>query len=83
MKYMVLAGFALIAVAQAPAPAAAFFVPELAIESPAVLIAGGCGQFGHRGPLGGCRRGGQASPVCPPGFHLGPQGRRCRPNNRR
>lgn len=48
------------------------------------LVYGGCGPYGHRGPYGGCRPGGQAGGyrhgrACPPGFHLGPYGRRCRP----
>jgi hypothetical protein len=46
---------------------------------------GGCGPYGHRGPWGGCRAGGQwggygMGRACPPGFHLGPYGRRCWPN---
>lgn len=49
------------------------------------LVYGGCGPYGHRGPYGGCRPGGQwggywAGRPCPPGFHLGPYGRRCWPN---
>ena len=44
-----------------------------------VKIAEGCGPGWWRGPRGAChpmannRR-------CPPGYHLGPQGRRCWPN---
>ena len=49
------------------------------------LVYGGCGPYGHRGPYGGCRPGGQwggywRGRPCPPGFHLGPYGRRCWPN---
>jgi hypothetical protein len=49
------------------------------------LVYEGCGPYGHRGPYGGCRAGGQLGgygmgPACPPGFHLGPQGRHCWPN---
>ncbi len=49
------------------------------------LVYGGCGVFGHRGPYGHCRAGGQfsgyrAGRPCPPGFHLGPRGARCWPN---
>ena len=38
-----------------------------------VLVSGGCGPYGHRGPYGGCR------PIfnCPPGWHPGPYGQRC------
>ncbi|MCJ2036606.1 GCG_CRPN prefix-to-repeats domain-containing protein [Methylobacterium sp. J-068] len=50
-----------------------------------IQVYGGCGPYGHRGPYGGCRRGGQwggyvRGRACPPGFHLGPYGRRCWPN---
>ncbi|HLH10935.1 MAG TPA: hypothetical protein VKV77_03525 [Methylovirgula sp.] len=49
------------------------------------LVYGGCGPYGHRGPYGGCRWGGQwggywRGRPCPPGFHLGPYGRHCWPN---
>jgi hypothetical protein len=49
------------------------------------LVFGGCGPYAHRGPYGGCRPGGQwggywRGRPCPPGFHLGPYGRRCWPN---
>jgi hypothetical protein len=52
------------------------------------LVYGGCGPYAHRGPYGGCRPGGQwggywaggISP-CPWGYHLGPYGRHCWPNN--
>ncbi len=47
-----------------------------------VQVYGGCGPYGHRGPYGGCRRGGQAGGyvpgrACPPGWHVGPYGRHC------
>ncbi len=45
------------------------------------LVSGGCGYDGHRTPRGFCAPNGR--PVyraCPPGFHLGPYGRRCFPN---
>ena len=50
-----------------------------------VQVYGGCGPYRHRGPYGGCRAGGQLGGYgrgrpCPPGFHLGPAGARCRPN---
>ena len=50
-----------------------------------ILVYGGCGPFGHRGPYGGCRPGGQAGGyipgrACPRGFHIGRGGRRCWPN---
>ena len=49
-----------------------------------IQVSGGCGPYGHRGPYGRCRPGGQwgggYGRACPPGFHLGPFGRRCRRN---
>ena len=55
------------------------------VERPNILeVYGGCGIYAHRGPYGGCRPGGQAGGyrhyACPPGFHVGPYGRRCWPN---
>ena len=63
-------------------------LPLVGLDAPEaniVQVYGGCGPFGHRGPYGGCRTGGQAGGYvrgrsCPPGFHIGPAGRRCRPN---
>jgi hypothetical protein len=45
----------------------------------------GCGPYGHRGPYGACRRGGQwggyiPGHSCPAGWHIGPDGRHCWPN---
>lgn len=45
-------------------------------------IYNGCGVYGHRGPYGGCRAGGQAGGyipghACPWGWHIGPYGQRC------
>ena len=54
-----------------------------------VLVSGGCGPYGHRGPFGYCQPGGQWGegarpfgwrPVCPPGYHLGPYRHACWPN---
>ena len=70
-------------------PASALPFPALPLpqadENPIIQVYGGCGPFGHRGPYGGCRAGGQAGGYwrgrpCPPGFHLGRGGRRCWPN---
>jgi hypothetical protein len=65
-------------------PAQAAMQPAPVEKSPSavILVYGGCGIYGHRGPYGGCRPGGQAGGYwagrpCPPGFHLGPYGRRC------
>ena len=50
-----------------------------------IQVFGGCGPYGHRGPWGGCRPGGQwggyrPGRSCPRGFHIGPYGQRCWPN---
>jgi len=69
---------------------AAMLAPLVSKDTGVVQVYGGCGVYGHRGPWGGCRPGGQwggyhyggygwARP-CPPGFHLGPYGARCWPN---
>lgn len=75
---------ALIAVGLA-APAAALPVGgPVAARAPITQVFDGCGPYGHRGPLGRCRPGGQAGGyngrACPPGWHIGPYGRRCWPN---
>ena len=59
--------------------------PAPAADPQIIQVFGGCGPYAHRGPWGGCRPGGQwggywAGRACPPGFHLGPYGRRCWPN---
>ncbi|KAF0212768.1 MAG: hypothetical protein FD139_3349 [Methylocystaceae bacterium] len=69
----------------APAYAAMPLAPTETAGAPIVQAYGGCGPYGHRGPYGGCRWGGQwggygVGRACPPGFHLGPYGRRCWPN---
>jgi len=75
---LVAAGLALPAQAGMP-------VAPVETGAPIVQVYGGCGPFGHRGPFGGCRAGGQAGGYrlgrpCPPGFHLGPEGKKCWPN---
>jgi hypothetical protein len=81
-----LAALALMAgLSLAPAQAAMPASPGGLSDSPIVLAYGGCGPYGHRGPYGGCRAGGQYGGYrygrpCPPGFHLGGEGRKCWPN---
>jgi len=72
------------------APAAAWAVsapPAVPAERDGHLIKvyEGCGPYGHRGPYGYCRHGGQwggyiPGRSCPPGYHIGPYGRHCVPN---
>ncbi len=70
-------------VAGLAAPASALPVPGLgAGDAQIIPVYAGCGPFGHRGPYGGCRTGGQwggyiPGRSCPPGWHIGPYGRRC------
>jgi hypothetical protein len=58
-----------------------------------ILVYGGCGPYGHRGPYGGCQPGGQwggggirpfygpfGGAYCPPGYHLGPYRHACWPS---
>ncbi|MBP1178876.1 GCG_CRPN prefix-to-repeats domain-containing protein [Methylobacterium sp. PvR107] len=72
------------------APASALPLVQAAVsagpgDAQIIQVYGGCGPYGHRGPYGGCRPGGQRGGysrgvACPPGFHIGPYGRRCWPN---
>jgi hypothetical protein len=69
----------------APVQAAMPVAPGGISNSAVIQVYGGCGPYGHRGPYGGCRAGGQGGGYrwgrpCPPGFHLGGYGRRCWPN---
>ena len=49
-------------------------------KGPAVtLVAEGCGPGWWRGPGGHCHPMAMGR-ACPPGYHLGPEGRRCWPN---
>jgi len=44
-----------------------------------VRVAEGCGPGMWRGPNGRCHPFARGR-ACPPGYHLGPQGKRCWPN---
>jgi hypothetical protein len=55
-------------------------------KSDVILVAGGCGLGFHRGAYGYCVPNGPVAPpvvvgprACPPGYYLGPHGRRCWP----
>jgi hypothetical protein len=50
-------GFAFAPTASNAMPAAAV---NAAVQAPIEKVYGGCGVYGHRGPYGGCRAGGQA-----------------------
>jgi hypothetical protein len=59
-------------------------VPTGASGAGILKAAEGCGPGMWRGPNGVCHPGGAAGAgvirPCPPGMHLGPEGRRCHPN---
>jgi hypothetical protein len=48
-------------------------------DSLVVKVAEGCGPGMWRGPHGGCHPM-AVGRACPRGYHLGPEGKRCRPN---
>lgn len=55
--------------------------PTWGDTSQVVEVYNGCGLYGHRGPYGGCRPGGQRGGYdrfsCPRGFHVGTYGHFC------
>lgn len=65
-------------VASAAAPAAVLSGLSMP-NGPIVKVAEGCGPGFWRGPGGRCHPFAQAR-RCPPGYHIGPEGRRCWPN---
>ena len=79
---------ALFLMALAPAEAFATPVPVPVFDTShagIIEVYAGCGAYGHRGPAGYCRAGGQAGGYvpgysCPRGYHIGPYGRHCWPN---
>jgi hypothetical protein len=48
-------------------------------DSLVVKVAEGCGEGWWRGPEGHCHPM-AVGRVCPPGYHLGPEGKKCWPN---
>jgi hypothetical protein len=82
MKIKLIVALALAAGLAFPAEAAMPVPSPQGVDASVVQVFGGCGPYGHRGPYGGCRAGGQRGGYrlgrpCPSGFHLGPYGRRC------
>ena len=45
----------------------------------AIRVAEGCGPGFWRGPHGACHPFARGR-LCPPGYHIGPEGKRCWPN---
>jgi hypothetical protein len=77
-------GLVMVAALVSPTYAAVTPLSGPVVGSPTILVEGGCGRDYHRGPEGRCvpnwrewERGWRA---CPPGWHLGREGRRCWPN---
>jgi hypothetical protein len=61
------------------AASAAMIAPIGNGEGVVIKVAEGCGAGFWRGPGGRCHPF-AANRLCPPGYHIGPQGRRCWPN---
>ncbi len=77
-KSLLLAATLVIGLASA-ASAAVFPVQRHGADDLVITVAEGCGPGFWRGPHGHCHPmfNGRA---CPPGYHLGPERRRCWPN---
>ncbi|HEX4408364.1 MAG TPA: hypothetical protein VH206_06295 [Xanthobacteraceae bacterium] len=65
----------LVSAASAGVPAAPVFNTNASI----IKVAEGCGAGFWRGPGGRCHPF-AVNRACPPGYHLGPEGKRCWPN---
>jgi hypothetical protein len=70
---------ALLAVAVATSANAGISVAPLKSDAGVTRVAEGCGPGMWRGPGGRCHPMAHGR-FCPPGYHLGPEGRRCWPN---
>jgi hypothetical protein len=85
MRWPVILALALGASCAASAQAAPVIPADVGAQTPIVKVFQGCGPYGHRGPMGRCRPGGQWGGYnrfsCPPGWHIGPYGRKCWPNH--
>jgi hypothetical protein len=70
---------ALLALGMAASAQAAMVAPPVEKAPAVTLVAEGCGPGWWRGPGGHCHPMAMGR-VCPPHYHLGPEGRRCWPN---
>jgi hypothetical protein len=72
---------AILAIGLATSANAAMLGPPVSGQTSIIPVAEGCGPGRWRGPYGGCHWGGAGGAgywrACPPGMHLGPEGRRC------
>ena len=77
-------GLVMAAALISPTWAAVNVAPGPVVANPTVLVEGGCGRDYHRDRYGNCapnwREWEQGWRACPPGWHLGSEGRRCWPN---
>jgi hypothetical protein len=70
---------AALALGVATAAGAGVIPAPVGAASPVVKIAEGCGPGFWRGPAGRCHPMAMGR-ACPPGYHLGPEGKKCWPN---
>jgi hypothetical protein len=77
-------GIVMAAALVSPTFAAPTVAPPASSASSIIMVEGGCGRDYHRDERGSCRPNWRewepGSRACPPGWHLGPEGRRCWPN---
>ena len=77
-------GLVMAAALIAPSQAAVTAIPGPNVTGPTILVEGGCGRDYHRNDRGYCvpnwREWENGWRACPPGWHLGPEGMRCRRN---
>ncbi len=80
----VVLGLVMVAGLISPTQAAPTAVPPTSGIGSIILVEGGCGRDFHRNDRGECRPNWreweQGWRACPPGYHLGGEGRRCWPN---
>jgi hypothetical protein len=70
---------ALLALGMMASAQAAMVAPPVEKGPAATLVAEGCGAGWWRGPGGHCHPMANGR-LCPPGYHIGPEGHRCWPN---
>lgn len=75
-------GLVMAAALISPTQAAPTLAQRTSSVGSVILASGGCGRDYHRDPRGYCRPNWREfeGRACPPGWHLGPYGRRCWPN---
>jgi hypothetical protein len=78
IKTIILSGALALGLATA-ASAGIAYTPIGQSDSLVVKVAEGCGAGWWRGPQGHCHPM-AVGRLCPPGYHIGPEGRKCWPN---